>query len=117
MTADDLRYIDWMEHGLRVRQAVLPHAAGYIKAGMLSRPDVARIKRDVVLRQRVLAAIHRQQRIDPEGLSRLERIWRDWMLAHAGLQIARYAGVLTEAEHSAHCFEIRLLRDERAQAI
>lgn len=117
MTADDLRRLDWMEHGLRVRQAVLPHAAGYVKAGLLSRRDVAAIRRDVILRQRVLHAIHRQQRLDPEGLARIERIWLDWMLAHAGLQIARYAGALSEAEHSAHCFEIRLLRDERAQRV
>lgn len=113
----DRALLDWMEHGLHLKQAVLAKAGHYLKAGLFTRRDVARLKRDIVLRQRVLACIYQRQSLDPADLTPREAIWRDYMLAHAALQIARYGGELHEDDHTAHCNAIRLHRDERMQAI
>lgn len=89
--------IDWMRHGLTLARDRLAHPQ--------HGEDIQPIKLEVYAREFVLAHLG-------DELQGGAAIWWDYIVAHARLQIKRYAYEISEQEFFEACKALRRQRDE-----
>lgn len=92
--------VGWMRHSLRLSEAVLE------KPRHKTPEQLQATREEIALKKHVI------EHVDDPGLRGVEAIWRLWMIAHAELQIARYAGTISEGEFRRQANEMLDRRDE-----
>lgn len=115
MTAPEDQIEGWIRHSLNLARARhdqqfdLAHPKGKPKphVGRIYDPAlIARLRREVKLREFVLNHWRRSDLLDGSA-----RVWWVYVLAHARLQIRRYANEITDVEFLAACAQLRRERD------
>lgn len=102
----DRQVLDWMQHGNLLREELSDKARWLVMNGRMSPAEELRLGEECEHRRRVMMAL-RGYKI---RLTAADVVWRDYMVAHARLQVDRRSGLIDEREFLTRCYA---LIDER----
>lgn len=109
MNADEMR--GWLLHSVRLSRDYEAKADWYVEHGLMTRQLREALRWELSVQEWCVSRLVHDIQWSPERADL--RAWRDYMVAHARLQIRRYANEIGEEEFQAAAGLIRRERDER----
>ena len=95
--------LDWMEHSLQLADDRLAKERKIAK----QHPDRAQVKRWTTQANCERAVVDAVRSGEVDDLEPHLKVWHEYMIGHATLQIERYAGQITTDEFYAQCRDLR----------
>jgi len=109
----DERVVNWMKHGNDLRGDLLKKARWLVKNQRMTPDEEKKLEREIEHRRRVMLTFEGFTiRLKAEDLA-----WRDYMVAHARLQVDRANGLIDQAEFLARCYALIDERDFRLKGL